>query len=160
MPGMHKASKYKRRSDPGQVKGAVAIEFAIVFSVLFGLFYAIVSYALPLLMMQAFHAAASDGVRAAVSVAIEPEDDYIERVRDKASQVAENRIDWLQPLSGDRITVTVPDPEADGEDIILTVRITYPDYTDNPPVPILKLPFIGDVPRLPDTLAGTARVRL
>lgn len=142
---------------PGQhpEAGGVAIEFVLIFPLLFALFYGIISYALPLLMMQAFHAAAADGARAAVSVILEPEDTYETRVRETASDVSSERVAWLMPLSGDRITVT-----SSVDAGVLSVRVAYPGYLANPPLPVLTLPLVGDIPRLPDTLAGEASVRL
>lgn len=155
------------------MQGAVAIEFALIFSLLFALFYAIVSYALPLLMLQTFNAAAADGVRAAVSVVLcdEADDDcdynYKDEVKETAEDTADDSLEWLQPLSGNQI-VAVADPnsktcdEEDSEEevICLTVTVTYPNYLDNPPIPVLTLPVIGAIPRLPDELASEATIRL
>lgn len=47
---------------PHKQKGAVAIEFALVF-VIFAVFYAIVSYSVPLLLMQSFNEATAEAVR-------------------------------------------------------------------------------------------------
>ena len=51
-------------------KGAAAIEFALVFVVFFAVFYGIVSYSLPLLLMQSFHHSTAEAVRR--SVALDP----------------------------------------------------------------------------------------
>lgn len=145
------------------MQGAVAIEFALIFSLLFALFYAIVSYALPLLMMQAFNAAAADGARAAVKVILNDDEEacpasYRETVEADAEAEATARLAWLQPLmyktSGDPVSATV------NNDCVLTVRVAYPNYLDNPPIPVLTLPGIGDIPRLPDELASEATIRL
>lgn len=151
------------RQRPGRMQGAVAIEFALIFSLLFALFYGIVSYALPLLMLQTFNAAAADGARVAVKVILNEEEgscpqSYRDNVEADAEEEARARLTWLQPLmykvSGEPVDATV-----DG-DCVLTVRVTYPNYLDNPPIPVLTLPVIGDIPRLPDTLASEAKVRL
>lgn len=162
-PGTAKPFKGLSRR-PARMQGAVAIEFALIFSLLFALFYAIVSYALPLLMLQTFNAASAEGVRVAVKVILDEEDedacpaDYIAQVETDAKAEAEARLAWMLPLmhnvSGEPVNATV-----DGN-CVLTVRITYPDYLDNPPIPVLTLPVIGDIPRLPNELASEATIRL
>ncbi len=154
---MYKITGFRGRPAPLRVKGAVAIEFALIFLVLFALFYAIVSYALPLLMMQAFHAAAADGARKAVSVILEPEDTYVERVRVLAEEEASDRIAWLMPLSGDRIDVNTGFSNG-----VLEVTVEYPDYSANPPIPALgKIPYFNQpFPPLPARLHSQASIRL
>ncbi len=150
---------------PCYTRGAVAIEFALIFLILFALFYAIVSYALPLVMMQAFHSAAADGARAAIGVVLDEEEtdpcpaSFQAQVIETAEDEAHQRIAWLGTLmssvpESDRVQTSWP------EECLLKVTVQYPNYTDNPPIPVLSLPVIGDIPRLPDTLSGSASVRL
>ena len=47
-------------------KGAVAIEFALVFIIFFAVFYGLVSYGLPFVMMQSFNQATAEAVRRSV----------------------------------------------------------------------------------------------
>ncbi|MGH8499010.1 MAG: TadE/TadG family type IV pilus assembly protein, partial [Methylococcales bacterium] len=79
VPSPRAFSKLRRRaneiplrrngSSSGQAQhGAAAIEFALLFIIFFAIFYGIVSYALPMLMIQAFHHAAAAGARAGVAV--------------------------------------------------------------------------------------------
>lgn len=147
------------------MRGAVAIEFALIFSILFALFYAIISYALPLMMMQTFHSAAADGVRAAISVIVDEDatdpcpDSFKTEAASTAEEEARQRIVWLDSLMSsvpedDRVQTSWP------EECLLQVTVQYPNYTGNPPIPVLTLPMIGDVPRLPDTLTGSASTRL
>lgn len=145
------------------MQGAVAIEFALIFSLLFALFYAIVSYALPLLILQTFNAASAEGVRVAVKVILDEDEEacpqsYRDNVEADAEAEARSRLAWMLPLmhnvSGETVSATV-----DGN-CVLTVRVTYPDYLDNPPIPVLTLPVIGDIPRLPNELASEATIRL
>jgi hypothetical protein len=42
----------------------------------------------------------------------------------------------------------------------LTVTVIYTGYTSNPLIPILTLPAIGQVPKLPANLAGRAVIEL
>ena len=55
---------------PRQQKGAIAIEFALVFVMFFAVFYGIVTYSLPLLLMQSFNQSTAEAVRQ--SVALDP----------------------------------------------------------------------------------------
>ena len=43
--------------------GAAAIEFAAVFMIFFAVFYGLVSYSLPMLMLQSFNQASAEAVR-------------------------------------------------------------------------------------------------
>ncbi len=47
---------------PKQQKGAAAIEFALVFVMFFAVLYGLISYSLPMLMVQSFNAATAEGV--------------------------------------------------------------------------------------------------
>lgn len=147
--------------------GAAAIEAALMFVIFFTLFYAIVSYSLPLLMMQAFNHAAASGARSGVSV--EPSefvdtDSYIQNgVIPRIRTVVGNSLSWLpdsasQAVLGDNNSnVQVDFDQATG---VLDVIIVYPGYRDSPMVPTLSLPGIGDIPRLPENLQGSASASL
>ncbi len=150
-----------------QQNGAAAIEAALMFVIFFTLFYAIVSYSLPLLMVQAFNHAAASGARA--GVAIEPADfsdttSYIQSgVIPRVREVVGDTLSWL-PASANTIVlgsnnnnVNVIFDQATG---LLNVTVSFPNYRENPLIPILTLPGIGDVPRLPEDLTGTASVTL
>lgn len=147
-------------------EGAAAIEATLLFVIFFSLFYAIASYSMPLLMMQAFHHAASAGARAAVSVdpAAYSDSAYIESgVTPRVRSVVGGFLDWLP--SGARNAVLGEDNQKVAVDLdqtsgILTVTVKYPDYTTNPLMPVLNLPGIGDVPKLPRDLVGKASIQL
>lgn len=147
--------------------GAAAIEAALMFVIFFALFYAIVSYSLPLLMVQAFNHAAASGARSGVSVepgAFADTDSYIQNgVIPRVRTVVGNTLDWLpdaasQTVLGDgNSNVQVNFDQATG---VLDVTIVYPGYKESPMVPTLRLPGIGDIPRLPENLQGSASVSL
>lgn len=159
---MHSVAKLRKSQT-----GAAAIEAALMFVIFFTLFYAIVSYSLPLLMMQAFNHAAASGARSAV--AVEPDafadtDSYIQNgVIPQVRTVVGNTLGWLpasasQAVLGDgNSKVQVDFDQATG---VLAVTIVYPGYRESPMVPTLSLPGIGDIPRLPEDLRGTASVTL
>lgn len=171
---MNKASTIYR-SRPKDQKGAAAIEAALMFVIFFTLFYAIVSYSLPLLMVQAFNHAAASGARA--GVAIEPSDPdcgdgaqinnaaYQSCVESRVRDVVGDTLSWLPASAGNVVlgsnndNVAVDINEVSGA-LLLNVTVSFPGYRDNPLIPTLTLPGIGDVPRLPENLTGTASVTL
>lgn len=147
--------------------GAAAIEAALMFVIFFTLFYAIVSYSLPLLLVQAFNHAAASGARSAV--AVEPDafadtDSYIQNgVIPRVREVVGATLGWLPSsasqavLGADNGNVQVNFNQATG---VLAVTVVYPGYRESPMVPTLSLPGIGDIPKLPGDLRGTASVTL
>ncbi|MCB2428252.1 TadE/TadG family type IV pilus assembly protein [Methylophaga pinxianii] len=159
---------------PGQItktlhkqRGAAAIEAALMFVLFFSLFYAIVSYALPLLMVQAFNHAAASGARSAL--AIEPDEfentsQFIEQgVKPRVREVIAETLDWLPPTAKTAVlgtqnnNIVIEFNETTG---VLAVTVIYSGYREAPLIPTLKLPGMGDVPRLPTNLQGSASVSL
>lgn len=145
-----------RASLAGHQKGAAAIEFVAVFIVFFAVFHGLVSYALPMLMLQSFNQASSEAVRRCV--ALDPASaSYANDVQSLARQVIDQQLAWMpgslgfQASSDARVTVV-------GK--LLTVSIRYPSERLSRVMPVLKLPLIGDVPRLPDTLQAEASLQL
>lgn len=144
-------------------RGAAAIEAALLFVIFFALFYAIVSYSIPMMMMQVFNHAASAGARAGVAVERsffageeEAEAAYIAGVEARVRDVVDAFLDdTLLPSARANSNVAV---NWNGDILIVTVR--YAGYRANPLVPILRFPVIGDVPRLPDDLIGRAAVQI
>lgn len=132
-------------------RGAVAIEFALVFVLFFMVFYGAVSYSLPLLMVQAFNHASAEAVRRAIALQPGAADYSAE-----AQAVVAQQLAWLPGNARSRVAVEAAAPGADG---VFTVRITYP-YRQFPLVPFLSLPGVGEIPRLPDELVATASIKL
>lgn len=90
---------------PHRQQGAAAIEFAAVFVVFFAVFYGVVSYSLPLLMMQSFNAAASEAVRR--SVALSPTvSGYNTLLVSQAQSVVMNQLSWMPPALGFNVSYT------------------------------------------------------
>ncbi|RRQ21438.1 TadE/TadG family type IV pilus assembly protein [Thiohalobacter thiocyanaticus] len=146
-------------------RGSTALEFALLFLPFFALFYAIVSYGLVFLLMESFSSAAEGGARAAVAVdptAYTDTNDYLNNgvipvVRDQVAA----QLDWLpdsvknQVLGADNQNVGVSLSNR-----VLTVEVGYEDYHSNPVIPMLTLPMIGDLPKVPAALGSRANVRL
>ncbi|WP_296258775.1 MULTISPECIES: TadE/TadG family type IV pilus assembly protein [unclassified Pseudomonas] len=141
-------------------RGAAAIEFALVFVIFFAIFYGLVTYSLPLLMMQSFNNATAEAVRQ--SVAISPgagtsAADYANLVTTQATTALTSQLSWLPPA----IAFNAASDAAitfDGK--LLRVRIDYPKSKLTHVVPVLKLPGIGDVPNLPTYLSAEASLQL
>jgi TadE-like protein len=159
--------RQKRLRSHRSQHGAAAIEAALLFVIFFSIFYALVSYALPMVMIQAFHHAAASGARAAV--AVEPMEfpntlAYVENgVKPRVRTIVGELLGWLPSpaksvvLGDSNENVQIDfDPGSN----LITVTVIFPGYTSNPLIPILKLPGIGDVPKLPDDLRGTASLQL
>lgn len=142
-------------------QGAVAIEFALLFVLFFAIFHALVSYAIVFFLQAAFLHAAEEGARAAIAVdraayannASYLNDGVLPRVRTTVGEV----LDWLPDntklkvlgAGNSLVQVTLVDNQ-------LTVNVIYTDYRNDPLVPILFLPIVGQVPLVPDDLSGTA----
>lgn len=142
-------SRWKRQD------GVSAIEFTLVFPALFGLFWIIISYSFPFLMLQTFNAAAAEGARTAIGVVLEPTDTYEERVIAAVEQSSREGVDLLGSFISDRVNVT-----ATIESGVVNVRVIYPNYTANPVIPVIRLPYFGEIPRLPEDLVSQGSVRL
>lgn len=130
-------------------RGAAAIEFALLFIPFFAIFYAAVSYGLTFVLLEGMSHAAQEGARRALRV-------------DSLAQLApavEARIDlalaWVPTILRDRIVTSVGPPLPDGR---IVISVSYPGYAANPPVPVLTLPFIGPVPKVPVNLESHADV--
>lgn len=139
----------------GRQRGAVAIEFALAFVLFFGIFYAIVSYAFPLLLSQSMNMAVTEGARGALAV-----DPQAEDYEPLLEAHARNR---TQAYLEDSLMVTLFPGEfavtATTAGDLLEVAVSY-DYRAAPLMVPLELPLIGPVPRLPDQLGARASVAL
>ncbi|MCF5506825.1 pilus assembly protein [Pseudomonas sp. PA-3-11C] len=142
-----------KSSLPRKQKGAAAIEFALVFVIFFAVFYGMLSYSLPLLLMQSFHQAAAEGVRRSVSLdPITAGAGYSALVVQRAKDATQAQLNWipgsLKFLPG-YITATYTNN-------LLTVKITYPSANIKAVLPALVLPGVGTVPNLPTNLTATS----
>ncbi|KNH26145.1 pilus assembly protein TadE [Pseudomonas syringae] len=139
---------------PRKQKGAVAIEFALVFIIFFAVFYGLVSYSLPLLLMQSFNQSTAEAVRR--SVALDPSTaNYDTAVRNIAITELTRQLAWIPAALNFNVATDASATYIGG---VLTVTINYPTSKLNQVLPFLVLPGIGSVPNLPATL--TARSSL
>lgn len=148
--------RVQRNFSPARQNGAAAIEFVLVFSIFFAVFYGLVTYSLPLLMLQSFNNAAAEAVRQ--SVAISPSvSGYQALVTSQANAALSKQLQWIPAAFGFNVgsdTVVTFDGK------LLKVRINYPKSKLTQVLPVLKLPLIGEVPNLPTVLSAEASLQL
>lgn len=136
--------------------GAVAIEFALVFIIFFAVFYGLVSYSLPLVMMQSFNQATAEAVRR--SVAVDPDTpNYSTVVINTANATLTQQLSWIPPVFN--LVVGVDTSSQYSATGLLTVRVDYPVSKLNQVMPVLVLPGIGPVPNLPSHLTASSSLQ-
>lgn len=141
---------------PRKQKGAAAIEFALVFIIFFAVFYGLVSYSLPLLLMQSFNAATAEAVRQ--SVALDPNTaNYNTVIVTRAKAVLTQQLGALPSSVNFNVNTDASATYTSGK--LLTVRIDYPKAKLAQIIPLLSLPGIGTVPNLPATLSAQASLQ-
>ena len=144
-----------KSSFPKQQKGAAAIEFALVFVVFFAVFYGIVSYSLPLLLMQSFNQSTAEAVRR--SVAVDPNaPGYAATVQATATAELTRQLAWIPGALNFNVATDATITFVAG---VLRVEINYPTHKLNRVVPFLKLPGIGSVPSLPANLSASSSLQ-
>lgn len=149
-----------KSSLPRKQKGAAAIEFALVFVIFFAVFYGMVSYSLPLLMMQSFNQSAAEAVRR--SVAIDPVaagGNYTTLVETTAKNVVKDQLTWIPAAFEFNSATDVTAVLVGGTTGLLTVTITYPSSRLRNVLPFLVLPGIGTVPNLPTNLTASSSLQ-
>lgn len=146
-------------------RGAVAIEFAGVFILFFAVLYGLLGYCVPLLMLQSFNDAAAAGARVAVSVNPQAPGGYDAALKAAVDKAVNQRLSWMPPTwrngcyAGEFMNTPLKETVAGRDYTRVEVCVSYP-YSASPIVPLLTLPGIGTVPRLPNVLSGTASVLL
>lgn len=139
---------------PQKQKGAAAIEFALVFVIFFAVLYGVLSYSLPLLLLQSFNNATAEAVRR--SVAVDPmlaTAAYKEKVEDEANKVLTDKLTWVPPALSKFISKTA---KYDAGVLTVTVSLSATDL--NTILPVLKLGSIT-VPSLPDQLVSKSEIK-
>jgi Flp pilus assembly protein TadG len=153
-------------------RGSAAIEFAMLFAIMFVVAYGAISYALVMLLQQSLTQAANEGARVAASklseMSFANESAMEARMKDLASAASRNSLNWLPQRIREHIsvapaweTVSIPSINAGGANINLrsvTVVVTYPNYASLPLVPTLSFPGFGSIPGVPNNLVARATV--
>jgi Flp pilus assembly protein TadG len=143
-----------RTSLPSKQKGVAAIEFAVVFVIFFAVFYGMVSYSLPLLLLQSFNQAAAQGVR--IGVGVDPTaQNYATLVQNTAVAAAQANLGWIPAafkFDPNYVTSTY-------NGSVLTVLVSYPSANLKGVLPFMVLPGIGTVPQLPVNLKAQSSLQ-
>ncbi|MBA1429467.1 pilus assembly protein [Pseudomonas fluorescens] len=144
-----------KTSLPRKQKGTAAIEFAAVFVIFFAVFYGMVSYSLPLLLLQSFNQATAEAVR--LSVGLDPAmQGYSTAVQTTAKNAISERLSWLPDAYKFNAATQVSTTFVDG---LLNVKISYPSANLHAVMPFIVLPGIGSVPQLPATLQAQSSLQ-
>ncbi|MCP3750389.1 TadE/TadG family type IV pilus assembly protein [Pseudomonas sp. SBB6] len=138
-------------------KGAAALEFVAVFVIFFAVFYGVLSYGLPMLMLQSFNQASSEAVRRCV--ALDPASaTYSADINALAKRVLGEQLAWMPTSLDFQVNSDASVTLTPGK--LLTVKIDYAKAKLTSVLPVLDLPGIGEVPRLPDSLKAEASLQL
>lgn len=138
-------------------KGAAAIEFALVFGIFFAVFYGLISFSLPLLLMQSFNQAAAEAVRQAM--AVDPTsagNAYGTQLTQRAKDTVVSQLSWIPSSFQFKREYVNATYSAN----TLTVEIAYPTSQLYAVFPALVLPGVGTVPRLPTNLSARSSLQL
>lgn len=141
-------------------QGAAAVEFALVFTVFFGMLWAILAYAIPFFLLQVMNHATHEASRFALRA--DPGQGsviYHSTLVSLAQQRLSEEITWLPVAFSAPLQATTQVVDTATQPRLL-VRLTYPNYTSNPIIPTLNLPVIGTIPQLSQDLKAESRVLL
>ena len=146
-------------------RGAAAIEFVFLFLIFFTLLYAIATYSLIFLLQTSFHHAASEGARSAISVnaqAYVNESAYLNQgVVPTVRSTVGTALSWLPAKARNRVLgANNSNVDITVMNKVLTVRVVYRNYVDQPWIPLLIIPGIGPIYSGPTNLEGRAVIRL
>lgn len=151
-------------------RGAVAVEFAFIFPILFLLVYGTIVYAYVFVLKQSITHAAQEAAEAAV--AIVPGKPNSQALREAAVRsTAASALSWLPQSqrqrvlgeSGNAVLVQIcpagsENCPSDSEGLRVTLNFNL--KTPTALFPVLNLYLVGEIPPLPDTLTASAVVRI
>lgn len=147
-------------------RGVASLELALVFTLVFAFLWAIVSYLFPLMLLQSLNAATAEAVRAVARVPLTTTD-YQIAVRNQAVAVLESELSWLPDAWVARIDPSATNNVTFGTDPAcsmvrpscrITISLRYENYLNNPIVPAITLPVVGQLPKLPVDIASEADI--
>lgn len=142
----------------GRQSGATALEFAIVFPILFLLTYGTVVYGYVFFLKQTVNYAAQQGAEAAV--AVDPDADDADELRqERVVESINDTLGWLPAAQRSRVKIC-QDSECVVEDDTITVRVEFQLSTPSWLFPAVEMPGLGAVPPMPTVLQATAAARL
>ncbi len=150
-----------RPNRPRAQLGAAAVEFAFVFPILFLLIYGVIVYSYIFVLQESINFAAQQAAEAAV--AVEPTTpSYDALATTRARAMASRVLQWLPSSqqtrvlgeTGDKVEVTFSNA-GDSDVVQVRLRFSLPGL-----FPVLNLPIVGEVPRLPPQLVAQAVARV
>lgn len=140
--------------------GAALIEMALVFPLFFAVVWATLGYALPFFMLQTMNHATEEAVRVALRAdPLQGSTAYQAKLITLANEALDDRLSVL-PSSMEEPLVRTVAIQTVASVPTLVVRVTYPNYNQDPVIPILTLPGVGPVPNLRGDLVAESRYRL
>lgn len=160
-----KLSVLRQGRQPPDQRGAVAIEFAMIFTVLFGVFWLILAYSLPFFIYQVMSHAASESARSALHLDYTTQSDA--QITAATLGVLTTQLGVLPTaastsiLASQQISIDNSVPKQK----ILTVTVTYggcntTTYRSTCLIPPLSIGNLGSIPNLPPfTIAARERLQ-
>lgn len=145
-------------------RGASAIEFALIFPIVFAIVYGGIAYGYVYFLQQRINFLAQEAVRAAISVAPGVDSDaYLAQAQAAANQAITNNFTLAGVAVPPALGVTFSlqgDLQGDavaGETLVVVLTYNLNNPTLFPTIPI---PLVGAIPPLPAELQATAAGRL
>lgn len=143
--------------------GATAVEFALVFPMLFVLFYSIVVYSYLFVLQESLSFAAQESAAAAHRVNPVGNPDFdanvTQQVRNRAAEVLEwlpasqqARVLGAAACAGGGSTQSGVEVCIDGATNVVSVNLRF---EVNGLFPVLRMPLLGELPPMPEQLIGT-----
>ncbi|MDZ4297948.1 MAG: hypothetical protein U0998_10450 [Moraxellaceae bacterium] len=135
-------------------KGVAMIEFALVFTIVWAVLWSMVCYVAPLIVLQTMHRATAEGAR--VGAMITNPALRIEQAKAAAhDEMLKLPASWRAGYTAPNVEC-VPEPNG----CLLRIIISQPYAANAPLKPIVGLPGIGTIPKLPTTLSSKAELLL
>lgn len=146
-----------------QEKGVAVIEFALVFTLVFGVFWALVSYTIPLILLQSMNRASAEGARVAATVPASTPS-YDTAVTAQALAEMNRQMLWLSGWTTGLATtatfVTDASCPVSRPACVLQTQLSIPNYSTVARIKPLNLPGLGQIPALPTNLVARSQVIL
>lgn len=148
--------KIRQYSKKDSQRGVAVIEFALVFTIVWAVFWSLVCYVAPLIVLQTMHRASAEGARVGAMI------DSVSLRKIQAEAAANEELkslpaSWRVGINAVATNCSAPE---DGEPCLLTVTITQPYAANAPLKPIINLPGVGTIPALPVELRSEASLLL
>jgi Flp pilus assembly protein TadG len=144
--------------------GATAVEFALVFPMLFVLFYSVVVYSYLFVLQESISFAAQESAAAAHRVDPVANEDFDGSVRTQVRARAAEVLDWLPASQKARVLGDAACAGGGGEastgievcvnDATNVVRVSLRFDVDGL-FPVIRMPLIGELPPMPQFLVGS-----